>query len=302
MKNIKTILFIFTFFLVSFSVVQAAEMYFVAPKTSYGIGEEMQVAFRISSSNEKINAIEGIVVFPNDLIDFVEVYDNNSMVTAWVEKPSLKNSNQINFSSIIVGGFDGLIDPFQPENKKAGTIANFVFRTKKEGTGSFEIENGAVYLHDGNGTRGKLITVPLSFIVDPTLSSTERKILDDRPPEPFEILIDHSELIFNNQYFAVFQSEDVDSGIAYYKIKEGNNGLWLPVESPYLLRNQKLTSVIKIKAVDKVGNERIITVSPLTPKDLSYLWYILIALILVLIIHYFIDHRQKNVYNINVYE
>ena len=128
-----------------------------------------------------------------------------------------------------MGGFDGLIDPFQPENKKAGTIANFVFRTKKEGTGSFEIENGAVYLHDGNGTRGKLITVPLSFIVDPTLSSTERKILDDRPPEPFEILIDHSELIFNNQYFAVFQSEDVDSGIAYYKIKEGNNGLLLPV-------------------------------------------------------------------------
>src|SRR3989338_10625332 len=149
MKNIKTILFIITFFPVSFSIVQAADMYFVASKTSYGVNEEIQIALRISSPNEKINALEGAVIFPDNLVDFMEVYYNNSMVTAWVEKPTLKRGNQINFSSIIVGGFDGLIDPFEPENKKAGTIANFVFRTKKEGTGSFEIENGAVYLHDG---------------------------------------------------------------------------------------------------------------------------------------------------------
>jgi len=87
MKNIKTISFIFSFFLVSFSVVQATEMYFATPKTSYGVGEEIQIAFRISSPDEKINAMEGVVTFPNDLIDLVEVYDNNSMVTAWVEKP-----------------------------------------------------------------------------------------------------------------------------------------------------------------------------------------------------------------------
>ena len=270
MKNIKTISFIFSFFLVSFSVVQATEMYFATPKTSYGVGEEIQIAFRISSPDEKINAMEGVVTFPNDLIDLVEVYDNNSMVTAWVEKPILKN-NQINFSSIMVGGFDGLIDPFQPEIKKAGTIANFVFRTKKEGAGSFDIQDGVVYLHDGQGTRGELITAPLSFIIDSSLTTSKYKILDNRPPETFEILIDHSELIFNDQYFAAFKGEDVDSGIAYYKIKEGSAGLWLPAESPYLLRNQKLTSIIKVKAVDKVGNERIMTISPLTHKDFSYL-------------------------------
>ena len=298
MRKIKII----TLILVLFGGLRiyAADMYFATPKTSYGVNEEIQVALRISSPNEKINALEADIIFPDELVKFVDFYDNNSIAIPWWERPAL-NENVIHFSTGIVGGFDGLIDPFEPEKKKAGTVANFVFRAKNEGVGSFEIENDAVYLHDGKGTLGELSTAPLSFIIGPAITPAEYKLLDDRPPEPFEVLIDHSELIFDNQYFAAFQAEDSGSGIAFYKIKEGG-GLWLPAESPYLLRNQKLTSVIKVKAVDKAGNERVMTVSPLTSKDLSYLWYVLAGLLLIFLVHLLLDHRRKTVYNVNVYE
>ena len=64
---------------------------------------------------------------------------------------------------------------------------------------------------------------------------------------------------------------------------------WERAESPYLLKDQSLKSIIKVKAVDKAGNEKIVKVAPF--KKIFPYW-IIIFLIGITII-YFIAKWQK---------
>lgn len=57
---------------------------------------------------------------------------------------------------------------------------------------------------------------------------------------------------------------------------------WQKGESPYLLTDQSLKSIIKVRAVDKAGNERIETISPVQVVPVSRIWKILLILISIL--------------------
>jgi len=58
------------------------------------------------------------------------------------------------------------------------------------------------------------------------------------------------------------------------------------VESPYLLKDQKLKSFIYVKAVDKAGNERIATLAPRYPLKWYEKWENWIIIIIVTFILY----------------
>ena len=93
---------------------------------------------------------------------------------------------------------------------------------------------------------------------------TFRAMIDTLPPEPFEITIGQNPSIFAGQYFLTFAAVDKTSGIDHFEILETrkSKGKWERGESPYLLKDQSLTSIIKVKAVDKAGNERIAEIVP----------------------------------------
>jgi len=93
---------------------------------------------------------------------------------------------------------------------------------------------------------------------------TFRAMIDTLPPEPFEITIGQNPSIFAGQYFLTFAAVDKTSGIDHFEILETrkDKGKWERGESPYLLKDQSLTSIIKVKAVDKAGNERIAEIVP----------------------------------------
>lgn len=81
--------------------------------------------------------------------------------------------------------------------------------------------------------------------------------IDATDPEPFEIKIGEIE----GKKYAVFTTFDRMSGISHYEIQEGAGnkqpaGGWKIGESPYLLENQTLQGIIKVRAYDKAGNER----------------------------------------------
>jgi hypothetical protein len=75
----------------------------------------------------------------------------------------------------------------------------------------------------------------------------------------------------------VFSTQDKGSGIDYYEVKEESQFLlfrllpskWHRAESPYLLRDQSLSSRIYVKAVDRAGNKQF---AELLPKRLIH-WY-----------------------------
>src|SRR4051812_45945608 len=73
------------------------------------VGKSFPVTLSLDPEKDNVNAISGTINIPNNLI--LEKIDNSSgVVTSWVETPEAKN-HQIVFSGIIVGGFQGLIDP-----------------------------------------------------------------------------------------------------------------------------------------------------------------------------------------------
>ena len=117
---------------------------------------------------------------------------------------------------------------------------------------------------------------------------TYRFMIDTTPPEPFEPQIGQDPKVFEGKYFLSFVTQDRMSGVAHYEVAELRRTLlggteekkeWKVGESPYLLEDQSLRSVIKVKAVDKAGNERIEEIVP--PYKVT--WKDVLVIILILI-------------------
>jgi len=111
-----------------------------------------------------------------------------------------------------------------------------------------------------------------------------RAMIDSTPPEDFKPEIGQESSVFEGKYFLSFVAQDTTSGIDHYEVAELTRTLWGSAEeqwetakSPYLLKDQSLKSIIKIRAVDKAGNERVIEYLP--PKEMPI--YLIVILILV---------------------
>lgn len=93
------------------------------------------------------------------------------------------------------------------------------------------------------------------------LTVRRRALKDMSPPELFEVLIGEDSALFDGEKFLSFSTTDAVSGVERYEIAEGS-GEWKVVKSPYLLEGKQLQSIIRVKAVDKAGNERIVQFQP----------------------------------------
>lgn len=122
------------------------------------------------------------------------------------------------------------------------------------------LEDGIYYFHIKQKLPGK----------DWSEEHIEMILIDNTPPEEFSPQIVEIE----GKKYLVFSAIDATSGINHYEVSEqkmsgifGAKGAeqepkWEKAQSPYLLKDQKLQSVIKIKAIDKAGNERLVEISP----------------------------------------
>lgn len=145
------------------------------------------------------------------------------------------------------------------------------------------LEDSQVFLNDGLGTEAKLTLKGAEFEIVEGVSSLaddwEKEVLEDKiPPEPFEILVSKDPKIFEGKYFIIFQTVDKQTGLDYYEVKEGKKE-WQLAQSPYLLENQELSYIIKVRAVDKAGNERTVEYAPsYRPLTKSPLFWAMIVL------------------------
>jgi len=140
------------------------------------------------------------------------------------------------------------------------------------------LEDGIYYFH----LRQKLQSEEWSQKI------TFRAMVDATSPEEFFAQVTEIE----GKKYLVFNAEDKTSGIDHYEIAEiKDKGLfrktkneidWKKVSSPYLLEDQELGGLIKIKAVDKAGNEKEYEISSV--KKVSTLQRFLPILFLFLIL------------------
>jgi len=107
-----------------------------------------------------------------------------------------------------------------------------------------------------------------------------RVMVDTTPPKNLTLRIGNDSSLFNGKHFLSFAASDKTSGIDHYEIIEGEyrkQEKWETATSPYLLKDQNLQSVIRVKAIDKAGNEEIAEIIP-PKKPFSY-WIVGLSLL-----------------------
>ena len=273
----KIILFIgVSFILVLFSGLlsglsaSAATIFFGAPGQEIGLGKEFEVGVFLNTEDESINAVEGEIIFPTDLIELKEIREGGSIIALWIERPHVGESGQILFAGVTPGGYIG----------EKTYLFSIIFQAKQLGQVTISTSNERVLLNDGQGSEAKLRRAPLVLdIKEESLTPPYLAFQDAVPPEPFQPVITQDPNVFDNQWFLVFTTQDKGSGIDHYEIREGKRPFVI-AESPYLLQNQNLDEKIIVKAIDKNSNERLSILAPPKPKP-WYKNYLIIAIIIL---------------------
>lgn len=129
---------------------------------------------------------------------------------------------------------------------------------------------------------------------------TFRAMVDTTPPEQFTLEIAEIE----GKQYLVFSTIDKTSGVDHYEVFEQppknffeilSNKLksedkWQIAQSPYLLEDQELESIIKVKAVDKAGNTRI---AEIVPPEKPFPWLVIILVLVGVGVVWWIIQRRK---------
>lgn len=261
-KSLLLLLFvIFIAFILPFSS-DAAQIFFGVHEKNIGLNSKMEMGVFLNTGGEPINAIEGEIIFPADFFEFQGIYNGNSLLTFWIKQPVLISQGVVSFSGIVPGGFAG----------PKGYLFSIILKTKQRGESLIiSSNNEKILLNDGDGSEAKITKAPMGLnIIEQSPQETFTPLYDSISPESFMPQISKDKNIFDGKYFLAFTTQDKISGIDHYEIMEypqfgSFKGLfykkqWIMAESPYLLQDQTLRSVVYIKAVDRAGNERVLKV------------------------------------------
>lgn len=234
------------------------------------VGNVSLVDVYIDTDSKEINTLEGSVIIDGS-VQVVSINTAGSVFSLWPNKPSYGSDGSITF----VGG---TTDAVFGSRLKVFTVA--LKPTSKERI-SFSFKNMTAYLADGSATSFSFISEPTTFEVgvgiDTPINELANKVLSDRtPPEPFTILRARDSSVFDGKYFISFGTNDDETGIQRYEVKEGD----LPrvrTGSTYVLQKQNVRDDVEVYVIDYAGNERVEKIEGQGPP----IWYYIIVIILI---------------------
>jgi hypothetical protein len=278
---------------------RAAILYLDPPQATFSQNETFLVDVRIDTQGECFNAVQASINYSPSLLEAIDFNQGNSILSLWVNPPSInKSTGLISFAGGVPGGYCGEIPGMTGKTNLLGKIAfKTSNQTQEKETAQISFGAGQVLLNDGLGTAAKLSTKPAVFTILPQKASESRDQLqeaiknDKIPPEAFVIQLGRDSSLFDNEYFIVFSTADKQTGVDYYEINEGSTP-WQKTQSPYHLKDQNLNSIIKVKAVDKAGNEQIATLEPLR-RAINWR-LIFLVLVLLAASGFFLANRKKH--------
>lgn len=300
--------FIVTFFVLLPQVSEAATLYMDPREAEVFPGDTLAVALRLDTDEgECVNVVDAVIVYDPEIVA-VDVSRGESIMPLWVEDPIVDSEQHtITFAGGIPNGYCGRIagDP-----RLTNVLAELIFQVPglsinigntNDGVASIEwSESTAVYRNADSGEQAPLAkfgtnlavgTKPRGEVHDEWNPRVQN---DNLPPREFTIALSADSSIFNGKYFVTFNTTDKESGLDHYEIIEepldaldlfgwgGVDAPWLAARSPYLLDDQTLNSVIRVKAIDKAGNEYIaVYLPPEETRQISQRTYLQISLAVV---------------------
>lgn len=268
------------------SIGQAALLYLDPDAASVHRGDTLTVSLRLDTDEgECINTVDAVIGY-GEGVRAVDVSRGNSILNLWVEDPKINEAERtITFAGGIAGGYCGRAagDP-----SLTNIIAEIVFLSPGFTVGAVQDsavpitinENSSVLLNDGFGTPTELRreAAQITLLTTPGTERTdewrEAVAADTVPPADFIISLFKDETAFSGNHFISWNTQDKQSGIDHYEVMEEPledfyaftwgraDAPWIETESPYVLQDQTLNSTIRVKAIDKAGNETIAVLVP----------------------------------------
>ncbi len=264
-------------------LVFASTVYIDTNHSDFFVGDTTLFSVRINSENKDINTVEGEVLldYAAGALSLTDINTAGSKFSLWPGKPLPSEHNaRISFTGGSPGGFVS----------NDAIVFNIVLKLQETGQIILSPNNIGVYLNDGKGTKDKVSAKDLIINILPQKPGAQSAddwnaiISNDKTaPEPFEITLGKDPSVFDNQYFISFFTTDAESGIAYYEVQEGTRD-FVRTESPYLLQDQSLKNLIKVRAIDKAENERIAELAPSRDSLQNILIWTIVALVLLITI------------------
>ena len=245
-------------------------------------GQSYVLQVKIDTNGECVNTARVDISFPADRVKIIDFSSGKSIISLWIKKPgnsdikAANDSGTLSFRGGIPGGFCGENAGSLEENNILGEI---IFKAAGIMVGgdtglvapSTEIkllDSSQIYLNDGQGTLAQTIFQNAEFMSATSTESQDPNQWaqalrnDNIAPEQFNIKINKDDFFYDGKYFITFLTGDKQTGIDRFEISEtplSRPGIdrWKTGTSPYVLEDQSLRSRIKVKAVDKAGNETI---------------------------------------------
>ncbi len=289
------------------SPVLAASYFVVGPKDIV-VGKPFEVTFYAESQKDPINALHGSAVYPSDIFELKSISDGDSIVSLWVRPPQSINQRIIGTTNYLP--FDGLMPGGTTFNRgKLFTLTLVARNTAAAKQGTIGIQNGEAFLSDGKGT--KITMTSRSFILPKILAeSTSNKpetavlgerINDTNPPQSLMVSVAKSNTLFNGEWFLAFNAVDAESGIDHYEVQERQDKTplpraWVSSTNPYRLIDQKRSSYVFVKAIDRAGNEKIEIIEPLSSHSgyTQLLFWCIIILLCISAVFVWIRNKRTN--------
>ncbi len=219
----------------------------------------------LEPSTEAINALAGELEIISGKAEFTEIQDGESIISAWVERPSIQNK-KIVFAGIIPGGFSGQYTPYS-QAPQPGLILKVGLASPSDGEVIIAFKNPQAFYREGVSAPITLLPETLKITFHKGTVSNAAGVTEDKIP-PQNLTLDVMRLGEGaDGWFALFSADDFDSGLQGFEIQEqpGNvpdAAAWRRAESPQRLEDQKRKSYIFVKAIDRSGNEAAISLPP----------------------------------------
>lgn len=295
----------------------AASLYIDPAQSSLNRGDALTFAVRLDTDeavNECVNAVDAVITYTAN-IDPVDVSIGNSIFSMWVEQPTINREDRtITFAGGIPNGYCGRVtgDP-----QLTNVMAELIFRSPGFAIGGSGepvarvafADTSTAYLNDGQGSKASLTTYGAEIAMNDRPGAEMQNPWQDRVdadtvrPEEFSISLEQDETTFSGRHYIVFNTTDKQTGIDHYEVMEEPisqfntfewgraDAPWIKARSPYELDDQSLNSIIRVKAVDKAGNQYIATLIPdesmrtlSQDKFIFYVFVTFLGLVLLLVL------------------
>lgn len=280
----RTFLILFSLLLALPASAHAARFYFVVPSVPVHVGDAVAVELMLDPEGEDVNAVEGTVLVSDNLA-VTGIREEGSVVPLWVERPGAEGRSSA-FSGIIPGGFRGVLSPFW-EGGHPGNVYTLLLRATGEGAARITLgPSGRVFRNDGKGTAVPVSADDAILTIRPGGEAQPEPAPDTVQPEEFVPEIASSPDVFDGDFFVAFAANDLESGIDHYEVAETYTPRprgFVRAESPYRLTSQGQRAYVHVKAVDRAGNERVVTLSPANPRPSLAPWGLGILVLLLLL-------------------